>query len=232
MGGREIGETNEGTSLTPAPSSSWERKRREEKELPLKVWVQKSINNAIIFSRWLSFNAGFCPFNGGFWTQSWEHFSFSGIVFLKNSRKEKPGETLQHRSYGEKKKKKDYVQISPNALLVIRPGMVIKKHTACFVPEILRFHYSPEKPSKKALEVDGACCLLSWKKHILSKQGERLEMICAALINLSEVVFRTHCINGTSFSFMPAAANFSVVSENDQWSRLAIFCTKQDDFPP
>lgn len=59
----------------------------------------------------------------------------------------------------------------------------------CLVPEILRFHYLLEKPSKKPskLMMSVVCSLV---ENILSKQGERLEMICAALINLSEVVFR------------------------------------------
>lgn len=142
----------------------------KKKRLPLKVLVQKSISNAIIFSRWLSCNAGFCPFNGGFWAQSWQRYSLP--IILKSSRKEEgiKGNTATQK-LPKKKKKKDYVQISPNVLIFIGPIIIIKKSILCLVPEILPLHYLLEKTSKKhsKLMMSVVCAL---EKHPLQTGGK------------------------------------------------------------
>lgn len=70
-----------------------------------------------------------------------------------------------------------------------------EKPLPCLVPEILQLLL--EKPSKKHLKLVMYAVYTLWKekkksqqnpKHLLQR-GERLEIICAALINLPELSF-------------------------------------------
>lgn len=106
------------------------------------------------------------------------------IFSKKQSKEEIKRETTTWKS-PKKKKEKSCPNLSK--CIDILQANNNKKSITSLVPEILYFHYCWKIHLKSTWS--WWCMLFTLLKNILYKEGERLEMICTALINLYELSF-------------------------------------------